>query len=99
MVIAALTALAAGILLAPMSLISPQFGFAFTFAGFVAASIGGLGSIGGGYLGGLVIGMIVQFVAVYFAAGWSNTAMFAALLVVYLVRPYGLFGRAQVRSV
>jgi branched-chain amino acid transport system permease protein len=99
MLFAAMTAAAAGLILAPLSLVSPQFGFSFTFIGFVAASIGGLGSIKGGYVGGFIIGILVQAVTVVTAAGWSDTAVFAALLAVYLIRPAGLFGRASARSV
>jgi branched-chain amino acid transport system permease protein len=99
MVFAALTAAVAGLILAPLSLVSPQFGFSFTFIAFVAASIGGLGSVMGGYIGGLAVGILLQAVTVVFTAGWSDTAVFAALLAVYLIRPAGLFGRTPVRSV
>ena len=95
----AAAAVACGLVVAPMSLVSPQFGFSLTFIGFVAASIGGLGSLKGGYIGGFAAAFVVQWATLNIGAGWGNTVLFGALLLTYLVRPSGIFGRRLLRQV
>jgi branched-chain amino acid transport system permease protein len=65
----------------------------------VAAAIGGMGSIGGALVGGLVVGILSQATGVYVGSLVVNLAVFALLLAVYVVRPHGLFGAAPVRAV
>jgi len=97
--LAAIVALITGILLAPVQLVNPALGISFTFTGFVAATMGGLGSLTGALLGGFVVGMLGQLGAVYVGSLYVNTTLFVALIAVYLVRPFGIFGRPPVRSV
>ena len=99
MVLAALSAAVAGFVVAPTLLVDPTFGFSLTFSGFVAAAIGGLGSIGGGIVGGMAIGLMGQLTAVYVGAIWTDAVVFGSLLALYLIRPWGLFGRRPVRTV
>jgi branched-chain amino acid transport system permease protein len=99
MLLAAVTATVAGITIAPLLLVSPHFGFSLTFTGFVAAAIGGLGSLAGAFAGGYAVGLIIQITAVHIGTDWTNTMLFGSLLVLYLVRPQGLFGHAAARRV
>ena len=99
MVLSVLSAAACGLVVAPLSPITPQFGFDLTFIGFVAATIGGMGSISGGFIGGYAAGFIVQVTTTTIGAGWTDTTLFAALLLTYLIRPAGLFGMNLARRV
>lgn len=64
---------------------------------FVAAVFGGIGSIPGALLGGVLLGMIEIFASAYISTQLSNAIVFAVLIVVLLVRPTGLLGK-QVRE-
>ncbi|WP_127599128.1 branched-chain amino acid ABC transporter permease [Nitratireductor alexandrii] len=81
----------AGVLLAPISLIDVNMG-AIGLKAFAAAVIGGFGSITGALLGGVLIGLIELFSAVYLPEGFKNVAAYVVLLAVLVVRPQGLFG-------
>lgn len=99
MAIACLIAAAAGFLIAPSFLVDPGMGFSLTFIGFVAVALGGLGSVHGGVVGGLIVGFVIQIIGTYASGIWTNTALFGVLLLVYLVRPYGIFGTPPLRAV
>ena len=93
--LAGATAAVAGILFASKGSIDPNTGF-LGIKAFAAAVIGGFGSLPGALAGGLLVGLIEQFGARYVAAGYSQVAPYAVMLLVLLVRPHGLF--AQVRG-
>jgi branched-chain amino acid transport system permease protein len=99
MAVAALILAATGLLIAPTLLVQPSMGFQLTFIGFVAAALGGLGSVHGGVIGGIIVGFVIQISDTYAGGQWTNTCVFGVLLVVYLVRPFGLFGKRPVRAV
>ncbi len=61
--------------------------------GFVAAILGGFGSLVGAVVGGLLLGVINNLVDAYLAPELSLTIVFGLLLVVLYVKPDGLFGR------
>ena len=94
-VIASLT----GFVVAPILLVTPQLGFDLLFVGFVAAAVGGLGTLWGGILGGIFVGVVLQLTQIYVGGLWSNAFLFGALLVLYLVRPWGILGRRPQRAV
>jgi branched-chain amino acid transport system permease protein len=98
-VMAAFMAIFTGWIVAPTLQVSSSIGLTLTFTGFVATAIGGVGSISGGLAGGMVVGAISQLSAVYIGSGWNNALLFGCLLLVYLVRPMGLFGRPVGRLV
>ncbi len=81
----------AGAIAAPMVASIPDMGVEMTVECFVVVVIGGLGSLGGAIIGGLLIGQVVSFVAL-FAPAWSNVAIFMAMAVILIIRPRGLFG-------
>jgi branched-chain amino acid transport system permease protein len=61
---------------------------------FVVAMIAGAGSIGGSVVGGLGLGIAESFAVAYLGSGWQYIVGLLLLIVVLMVRPQGLFGRA-----
>jgi branched-chain amino acid transport system permease protein len=90
---------AGGVLFALRADVFPQMGFLVGLAGFVAAVIGGIGSVPGAMLGGYLLGLIETVTQTYITTEWSNLVIFAILVVVMLVRPQGLLGKAEIRKV
>ena len=74
-------------------------GFTAGLKGFTAAVVGGIGSIPGAMLGGIVIGLAEAFSAGYISTQYQDLIVFSLLIVVLLVRPTGLLGRADIRKV
>ena len=60
---------------------------------FVAAVLGGIGSIPGAMIGGLVIGLVEALVSTIGLSTWKDGIVFAILIVVLLVKPTGILGR------
>jgi len=67
--------------------------------GFAAAVVGGIGSIPGAMVGGLVIGLAESFSIAYVSSTFADLIVFAILIVVMLVRPTGLLGKADIKKV
>jgi branched-chain amino acid transport system permease protein len=76
-------------------------GFIAGLKGFTAAVIGGIGSIPGAMLGGLVVGMAESYATGYLPQGstFQNLYVFALLIAAILIRPSGLLGKATVQKV
>jgi branched-chain amino acid transport system permease protein len=74
-------------------------GFIVGLKAFTAAVVGGIGSIPGAMLGGLLIGIAESFITGYISSAYTNLIVFGMLIVVMLVRPSGLLGRAQLQKV
>jgi len=79
--------------------VTATIGFFVGLKAFTAAVVGGIGSIPGAMLGGLVIGVAESFVTGYISSTYSNLIVFGLLIVVMLVRPSGLLGRVQLQKV
>jgi branched-chain amino acid transport system permease protein len=93
-------AAAAGILNAvPRPQINPLFGLMPGLKAFVAAVLGGIGSVPGAMVGGLVLGLAEEFVAAYTLSSLKDAIAFTVLILVLLFRPEGLFGRVTVEKV
>jgi branched-chain amino acid transport system permease protein len=87
-----LTALG-GVLAAPMRNVSPEMGAIVLAEAFVVTVIGGLGSIAGAVVAGILVGLVVSMTSL-FAPEMATISMFALMALVLLIRPQGLFGRA-----
>jgi branched-chain amino acid transport system permease protein len=74
-------------------------GFLAGLKGFTAAVVGGIGSIPGAMLGGLVVGLAEAFAAGYLGGRWSDLTVFGILIFVLLVRPSGLLGTRAIQKV
>jgi branched-chain amino acid transport system permease protein len=82
----------AGFLAAPMQGISPEMGGSVLTVAFVVTVVGGMGSLVGAIVAGLLIG-IVESLAVLFVPEAAKVSMFVIMALVLLLRPQGLFGR------
>ncbi|HET8729392.1 MAG TPA: branched-chain amino acid ABC transporter permease [Alphaproteobacteria bacterium] len=68
------------------------------FKALTAAIVGGIGSVAGAMLGGLLIGLLETFWSAYFSIAYKDIAVFALLIAVLIMRPAGLLGRARGRG-
>lgn len=73
--------------------IKPTTGAMPGIKAFTAAVFGGIGSIPGAMLGGIMLGIIEQFAKSYISSLWSDAIVFAVLVVVLVVKPSGLLGK------
>jgi branched-chain amino acid transport system permease protein len=74
-------------------------GFTIGLKGFTAAVIGGIGSIPGAMVGGLLLGGAESYTAGYWTTAWSDLVVFSILIAFMIFRPQGLLGRADIRKV
>lgn len=81
----------AGVIYAPLSSIIPDMGEPFLVECFVVVVIGGLGSFPGAVVGGIVVGEMLSLTTLYEPA-YAQAAIYAAMTLVLIVRPRGLFG-------
>jgi branched-chain amino acid transport system permease protein len=88
-----------GPIVGPQTFAVVTLGSTLALKGFVAMAIGGFGSAPGALIGGFVVGMIESESGRYLNASYSDLMVFAALLIVLLLRPTGLFGHARERAV
>jgi branched-chain amino acid transport system permease protein len=88
----------AGVMIAPITMGVYDMGTMLGLKGFCAAVIGGLGSIFGGVLGGLVLGVAEAFASGMLSSGYRDAVAFLILLLVLFFRPQGLIGLRSTRS-
>ncbi len=81
-----------------VSIAGPYFGIGFGLKGLAVIVLGGLGSIPGAVVGGLVIGLVEAFVPGDFSA-YKDAVAFGILFIMLLVRPQGLLGRRLIQKV
>src|ERR1700730_3884223 len=84
----------AGALLAPVFMVFPTSGVVTTVKGFEIIVIGGLGSIPGALIAGVLLGVVESLGASFISAPYQNVYGFLLVVLVLLVRPTGLFGAA-----
>jgi branched-chain amino acid transport system permease protein len=83
----------AGVLLAPIYSVFPTMGRDFILLAFTVVIVGGMGSIAGAVIAGLVLTQIQAISSLFISPVWSDPIVFGILVLVLMVRPQGLFGR------
>ncbi len=86
------TAGVAAVTLVPFYNVFPTVGVLFDIKGFIIVVLGGLGSIGGAILGGIIIGLIESVAPQFMTATWTEAIVYGLFLIVLFVKPSGLFG-------
>jgi branched-chain amino acid transport system permease protein len=96
---AALAAVAGIMYLLYYGVVDFYIGFVAGVKAFTAAVLGGIGSLPGAMLGGLLIGLIETFWSAYFSIEYKDVAAFSILIVVLIFLPTGILGRPEVEKV
>jgi branched-chain amino acid transport system permease protein len=86
---------AAGVLYGMSFNFDPYIGSFPTIKAFAIIILGGLGSIPGAIVGGLLYGLAEQITGTYIGGNWSDAIAFAVLIIVLVLRPKGLFGERE----
>jgi branched-chain amino acid transport system permease protein len=96
--LAAVVGAVAGVLIAPVVFLSTKIGL-IVVNGFIAAVLGGFGSMPGAILGGMLLGLLENLAPLYLPTGIRYSVPFLVLIAILLVRPSGLVGRVERRKV
>lgn len=89
----------AGCLLMPIKAVYPTVGTQFTLVAFVIVVLGGMGSVSGALIGGLVVGLVESLAGYYVSPAYQQMAYFVVFIIVLLGRPQGLFGSAAAAEI
>ena len=95
----ALAAVAGVLLCSAYPSLSPYTGSMPGIKAFVAAVFGGIGSIPGAFIGGILLGIIENLAKAYISSQLSDAIVFSVLLIVLLVRPTGILGKKMTEKV
>lgn len=90
---------ALGIIVGPHTDAVATLGTSLALYGFVALAMGGFGSLPGGLIGGIAVGLIEVYSSRYIGPQYGDIMVFATLLAILLIRPAGLFGTLRERMV
>lgn len=90
---------AAGVFIAPITMATYDMGFMLGVKGFIAAAIGGLNSIGGAVLGGILLGLLEAYGSGLISSGLKDAIAIVILLGVLLVRPEGILAAIKERKI
>ncbi|BAT61436.1 high-affinity branched-chain amino acid transport system permease protein LivH [Variibacter gotjawalensis] len=88
-------AAAAGALLGPVYVVTPQMGDLAAVKAFAIVILGGLGSITGATIGGFILALAEEYGAGYISSGYRDAMGFIIIIAVLLAKPTGLFARAE----
>jgi branched-chain amino acid transport system permease protein len=86
----------AGVLAAAITSLSPEFGFDLLLPIFAAVILGGIGDAYGALAGGMLLGVVTEWSTLFIDSRWKIGVGFVVLILVLIVRPQGIFGRARV---
>ncbi len=99
-VLGAMLAAVGGVLIAlTVGKLNPYIGFIAGIKAFTAAVLGGIGSIPGAMLGGVLLGLAETFAAAYLSSEYKDIVAFGLLVLILLFRPTGLLGKPEVEKV
>ena len=99
-VLGAVLAAVGGVLIAiTIGKLNPFIGFIAGIKAFTAAVLGGIGSIPGAMLGGVLLGLAETFAAAFISAQYKDIVAFGLLILILLFRPSGLLGKPEVEKV
>jgi branched-chain amino acid transport system permease protein len=87
-----------GVMIAPITSATYDMGLTLGLGGFVAAVLGGLDSLPGALVGGFVLGIVEHVAGGLWSTGWEQGVGFLILVLVLVLRPQGLLGRAARRA-
>ena len=79
-------------MVAPIYFVSLDMGFTLGLKAFISTFIGAWGRLPGAIIGGLIIGVVETFGAVYISSVYKDVFAFALLIVFLIIRPQGIFG-------
>jgi branched-chain amino acid transport system permease protein len=88
----------AGLLVAPLIIVTPDMGV-IANKGFVAAILGGFSSLPGAVVGGFLLGLAENLIAVYITSSFKDVLVFVLLILLLLLRPSGLLGKKRLSRV
>jgi branched-chain amino acid transport system permease protein len=71
----------------------PYSGFVFSIKAMIALALGGMGSVIGAFLGGVLLGVVEAYGSFFISSGWADVISYAVFLLVLMFKPEGLFNR------
>lgn len=95
MVLAGVAGGLAGAMITPAQTMQTDMGLTYGIYAFVAAVFGGLDSAAGAFVGGILLGVGQAFVDRYYTANYDDVIVFSLLVLILVLRPTGLFGKAE----
>jgi neutral amino acid transport system permease protein len=85
----------AGVMAGAITQLQPELGFELLLPIFAAVVVGGIGNAYGALAGGIMLGLVIEWSTLYIAPGWKSAIGFVVLILVLVIRPQGIFGRAR----
>jgi neutral amino acid transport system permease protein len=85
----------AGVLTATTQPLQPELGFTLLLAFFAAVVLGGIGDAFGALAGGMILGLVTEWSTMFIDSRWKLAVGFVVLILVLIVRPQGIFGKAK----
>ncbi|HKH15482.1 MAG TPA: branched-chain amino acid ABC transporter permease [Solirubrobacterales bacterium] len=86
----------AGVLAGAITQLQPELGFELLLPIFAAVVVGGIGNAFGALAGGVALGLVIEWSTLFIDSRWKTAIGFVVLILVLIIRPQGIFGRAKV---
>jgi neutral amino acid transport system permease protein len=85
----------AGVMAGAITQLQPELGFELLLPIFAAVVVGGIGNAYGALAGGILLGLVIEWSTLFVDARWKTAIGFVVLILVLMIRPQGIFGRAR----
>jgi neutral amino acid transport system permease protein len=85
----------AGVMAGAITQLQPELGFELLLPIFAAVVMGGIGNAYGALAGGVVLGLVIEWSTLFIDARWKTAIGFVVLILVLIIRPQGIFGKAK----